>query len=367
MQQQSSDTPWPWFGFNFQWMFRQDHATPAALPADERALDAVADWGFNFVRIPCDYRFWASPTTYDVVDDTALQLIDGYVEQCRARDLHMSLNMHRVPGYCINGAGLENRNLWTDEIAQDAVCDLWRGFAQRYQDVPSTVLSFDLINELPSVGQRGFTRQVHERVIRRIAGEIRSVSPDRPIVIDGLDGGHTAAPELADCADVISGRGYAPTGLSHFGSDWWDIASGLEPDDAVRDRLGAARDEWWLQSNGGNGPTYPGEFAGRQWDIDTLRQNFAPWLEVERRGSRVHIGEMGCYRRVPPPVALAWMSDMLTVFEENRWGWALWNFDGPFGLVNSGRDGVRTALRNGYDVDGDLLDLLMERRARQPA
>lgn len=356
--------PQPWYGFNFQWMFRQDFEVPEALPADEHALDAVADWGFNFVRVPLDYRFWASSETYATQTEHPLELIDGYIEQCRARGLHLSLNLHRVPGYCINAAHLERRNLWTDEVAQDAACAMWRGFAERYADVPPEALSFDLINELPSVGANGFTRDIHQKIIRRMAAEIRSVTPDRTIVIDGIDGGHTAIPELADVSDVQSGRGYAPTGLSHFGSDWWDIASGLEPDAAVRQQLGAARDEWWSQENRRMGPAYPGEIQGKWWDKDALRAHFSQWDEVESRGSRIHIGEMGCYRRVPNDTALRWLSDMLDVFEEHRWGWALWNFEGPFGLVDSGREGTRRVASNGYSLDGDLLDLLIQRRLR---
>lgn len=353
-----------WCGFNFQWMFRRDHAAPLAVPADERALDALAAWGFNFVRIPADYRFWASPVTYEVEDHSPLDLIDGYIDACRQRGLHLSLNLHRVPGYCINGAGQERRNLWTDEVAQDALCAMWRAFANRYRHIPPDVLSFDLINELPWLGQNGFSRDVHQRIIRRLAAEIREVTPERLIVIDGIDGGHTPIPELADVADVQSGRGYAPTGVSHFGSDWWDTASGLVADAAVRQSLDKARDEWWAQSTHGRGPAYPGRFAGKLWDKEVLRQHYSQWEAVERGGSAVHIGEMGCYRRVPNETALRWMSDTLEIFAEHRWGWALWNFDGPFGIVNSGRPDTPTSLRHGFQVDAALLDLMLEHRAR---
>ncbi|WP_061963149.1 glycoside hydrolase family 5 protein [Demequina aurantiaca] len=352
----------PWYGFNFQWIFREDHETPAAIAADQKALDAIADWGFNFVRVPADYRFWASPETYKTQNDVGLELIDGYLEQCQERGLHMSLNLHRVPGYCINGQELERRNLWDDEVAQEGLYAMWRDFAERYRDVPANALSFDLINELPSVGDGGFTRDVHQHIIRRIANDIRDISPDRVIVIDGLDGGNTAIPELADVSDVQSGRGYAPHGLSHFGADWWDIASGMEPSDDVRERLTSAREEWWQQQTGGIGPDYPGEFHGQWWDRDALRDHYAQWEAVERGGSRVHIGEMGCYRRLPNDTALRWMADTLEVFAEHRWGWALWNFEGPFGLVNTGRTGAHRAHRNGYDVDIEMLDLLIERR-----
>lgn len=350
-----------WYGFNFQWLFRRDHATPTAASADEKALDALADWGFNYVRIPADYRFWASDVTYEIEDETPLELVDDYINQCQNRGLHMSLNLHRVPGYCINGTNLERRNLWTDPVAQDAVCSMWAGLAERYRDVPVTDLSFDLINEPPSVGQGGFTTEIYGTLIRRVVERIRAVTPERTVIIDGIDGGHTAVAELADAADVQSGRGYAPTALSHFGSDWWDTASGLEPDQAVRDRLGRARDEWWLQSSP-DYPTYPGEIDGRHWDKAALREAFAPWDEVTAGGSEVHIGEMGCYRRVPNDTALAWMSDLLEVFAERRWGWALWNFEGPFGIVDSGRPDAVLDRRNGYTLDGGLLDLLRERR-----
>jgi endoglucanase len=356
----------PWYGFNFQWIFRRDHATPVPVPADEKALDAIAGWGFNFVRIPADYRFWASPEDYQTVDESPLELIDSYIQQCRARQLHASLNLHRVPGYCINGANLEKRNLWTDEVAQDAVVGMWRSLAERYSHVPAEALSFDLINELPSVGQRGFTREINEVITRRISSAIRSVTPDRMIVVDGIDGGHTSVPELADVSDVQSGRGYAPTGLSHFGSDWWDIASGLEPNDEVRARLGRAREDWWLQGAAGRElPEYPGQVRDEWWDREALNDHFSHWDEVEAGGSRVHIGEMGCYYRVPNDVALRWMSDMLRVFAQRQWGWALWNFDGPFGIVNTRRVGARQDRRNGYTLDGDMLDLLQENRLRE--
>jgi endoglucanase len=45
-----------------------------------------------------------------------------------------------------------------------------------------------------------------------------------------------------------------------------------------------------------------------------------------------------------------------------RWGFALWNFEGPFGIVAHGRPGARFERRGDYLVDIDLLELLLAAR-----
>jgi aryl-phospho-beta-D-glucosidase BglC (GH1 family) len=77
-------------------------------------------------------------------------------------NLHMCLNLHRAPGYCINKPEIERDNFWTDAVAQDAFVSTWEMFARRYNGVPNDFLSFDLLNEPPSEGERGFTRDIHQ-------------------------------------------------------------------------------------------------------------------------------------------------------------------------------------------------------------
>ena len=46
------------YGFNSLWMFSKTRHD--IQPADEKALDFMAELGLNFVRIPTDYRYWTS-------------------------------------------------------------------------------------------------------------------------------------------------------------------------------------------------------------------------------------------------------------------------------------------------------------------
>ena len=98
----------PRYGFNFQWMSSAQSKIRPAQP-DEKALDFLAELGFNFVRIPTDYRFWTKDFDYFQPDEAVFEFIDRYVTACRSRGLHLCLNLHHAPGYCINGNELEKQ------------------------------------------------------------------------------------------------------------------------------------------------------------------------------------------------------------------------------------------------------------------
>lgn len=327
-----------YYGFNFQWMVsRNPEKRPE--PADERALDFLAKFGFNFVRIPLDYRFWTRNFNYFHPDESVFQYIDSYLDSCRSRGLHFSLNLHRAPGYCTVPNDLERHNLWLDEIAQNAFVFLWETFARRYRDVPNEFLSFNLVNEPPGPGEYGMTRKNHADLIRRTVAAIRAIDPNREIVIDGLAGGYLAIPELADLGVTHSARGYHPMPVSHYQASWWP------------------------GHRSAPAPQYPGlHWQGRVWNRVALRESYRTWRKVEKRGVNIQINEFGCFNRTPNDMALRWLADLLSLFREFGWGYAMWNFQGPFGIIEHGRPGAKMEYIAGYYVDRALLDLMLENR-----
>lgn len=327
-----------YYGFNFQWMCSWNPDRKPE-PADEKALDFLARFGFNFVRIPLDYRFWTNDFNYFHPDESIFSYIDQYLKACQSRDIHLSLNLHRAPGYCINRNDLERHNLWLDELAQDAFVFLWETFARRYKDLPSQFLSFDLVNEPPNPGQHGLTRANHATIIRRTVATIRASDPNREIFIDGLGGGYLVMPELADLGVTHSGRGYHPMPISHHKAIWWS------------EHINAPI------------PKYPGlRWQGRRWNRAALRNSYQTWRAVEKRGANIHIGEFGCFKHTPNEIAMRWFADLLGVFRELRWGYAMWNFQGPFGIIEHRRPGAKLEFVSGYHVDRALLDLMLESR-----
>src|SRR6185437_13160061 len=106
-------------------------------------------------------------------------------------------------------------------------------------------------------------------------------------------------------------------------------------------------------------PTYPLIEGGSTWDRHTLeRDQVRPWKELERRGVGVMVGEFGAHNQTPHDVVLRWMHDCLDVWKDAGWGWALWNFRGSFGILDSNRDDVAYQDWHGLKLDRAMLDLL---------
>lgn len=325
-----------YYGFNFLWMFSKYSDDVKAAEPNEIELDFVADEGFNFVRIPTDYTFWTKDFDYYNPDEEVLQQIDRYIEACNSRGLHASLNIHRGPGYCINSPQREKHNLWRDKEAQDAFVFIWKLFTERYKNIPSSKLSFDLLNEpcnLPPT--HPCTRDDHQAVIRQTINAIHSLDPDRQIVIDGFDGGGSALPELADVNAIHSGRGYEPFQVTHYKASWVRNADKMDM------------------------PEYPGMVTKEKYcDIDKLREYYQPWKDVEAKGVKVHIGEFGAFNKLPNDIVLRWLKDLITIFKENNWGYSLWNFKGTFGIVDHGRPNTKYEMYKGLNVDREMLEIL---------
>ena len=74
----------------------------------------------------------------------------------------------------------------------------------------------------------------------------------------------------------------------------------------------------------------------------------------------VHVGEWGCYNKTPHDVALAWMRDLLSLWQEVGWGHAMWNLKGDFGVLNSRRADVKYENFKGHQLDRKMLELVRE-------
>lgn len=319
-------------GFNLLNKFNPDHHTSFS----EQDFEIMAEWGFNFARIPLSYWCWSSEDDWYSVDEKCMQDIDRVVDLGKQYKIHINLNFHRTPGYCINPPK-PTTNLFEDDEPLQACIFHWKMFAERYKSYPSKYLSFNLINEAPSIQDSKY-----EYVVRQLIKTIRDVSPKRTIIVDGLDVGNRPLMSIADVDNIIqSGRGYQPMVISHYEASW---VYGNKPMYLPKDKL-----TWPLKDDD--------KYYDKEWLRQTLRQNWKPWEEA---GGRVHIGEFGCHNRTPHDVALRWLRDQFDIFRENGWGWSLWNLYGSFGVMDSDRKDVKYENYKGHKLDRRMMELLME-------
>jgi endoglucanase len=317
-----------WRGFNLLEKFTK--RSEGNGPFRETDFAWIADWGFNFVRLPMSYLCWTDPSVWLKLREEELKHIDGAVELGGKYGVHVNMNFHRAPGYCVNPPK-EPLDLWKDEKALDACAFHWAQFAKRYKGIPNSRVSFDLLNEPGDIPEDTYTR-----VVRRLVEAIRAEDPNRLIIADGLRWGNKPVPSLADLKIAQSTRGYQPSRISHYKASWM-----------------RGSDQW-------PEPTWPLRINERDvWDKERLRkEQIRPWQQLQQKGVGVHVGEWGAYQHTPHSVVMAWMGDYLELWKEAGWGWAMWNFRGSFGILDSNRTDAHYEDFHGHKLDRAMLELI---------
>src|SRR5580693_5717835 len=84
-----------WRGFNLLNKFMAD----SQKPFDERDFADIAELGFDFVRLPLDYRCWTAPGEPKTLKDPVLKEIDQAVAFGKKHAVHVQINFHRAPGF----------------------------------------------------------------------------------------------------------------------------------------------------------------------------------------------------------------------------------------------------------------------------
>lgn len=348
-----------WYGFNLleyfsidpDWMKYFPYRNDGNFKEDD--FRWMRDWGFNWVRLPMDYRFWTDPQDLMKIEEKKVEPIDRAIRLGEKYKIHVNICLLRAPGeYILNGldeklSGIhitrERTSVYRDPRTLDAFVHQWAYFARRYKGIPPTQLSFDLVNEpdektAPTV-DRG--REDYARVAKAAISAVRGIDPDRLIVTDGYPIGTGPIPELFDTGIVQSAHNYLPGDLTGY------------------------RDAW-LRYPGSDKvpvPTWPlkDEQGKIVSDKQTIKKRLAPWGELAKHNVPIHFGEMGCGRYTPPNVVYAWFRDSLDVLDGLRSGWALWNFRGPFGILDTNRAGTQYKDWHGHRLDFTLLHLLQSK------
>ncbi len=461
-----------WRGFNLLGMF-QKHGQKAEFPEEDFRL--ISELGFNFVRLPMDYRFWIRDGDWERIDEAALAPVDAAVAHGRKYGLHVQLCFHRAPGYTV-AKPPEPRDLFTDAEALRVCCAHWAFFARRYKGVPNRELSFNLFNEPADVSD-----EAYGRVGAALVAAIRGEDPGRFIVADGIAWGGRPARSLFALGVGQATRGYRPMSISHYLASWvgtpsaepvWPPPAAVSPlygagkaplnVPLVVEELPAGRLTVWpgvvsgkvrllveadgrkacdFELDAGKGPGWTNVVYKSEWKItqarstaevscdlpqgarrltvsvaagdwaelskltvtasdgrvaalhfaqewgrtnaplrfagfgaspafqarggalsgaDYLRKEaLGPWQPAFDAGVFVMVGEFGAYNRTPHALTLAWMEDNLRLWQERGLGWALWNFRGAFGVLDSGRSDVAYEPFHGHQLDRKMLDLLL--------
>jgi aryl-phospho-beta-D-glucosidase BglC (GH1 family) len=341
-----------WKGFNLLDYFSPSpgrNQDPGRTTEDD--FRWMTDWGFDFVRLPIAYPRYLSfdrtkqITKEDVykIDEKVVEEIEQLVYTAQKHNLHVSINLHRAPGYCINAGFNEPFNLWKDKEAQDAFNFHWGMWAKRFKNISRDKISFDLLNE-PAFREDmndQFSKssvlpgELYRKVAEGAVKAIRAENANHLVIADGNNVGNDVTPELFELKVGQSCRGYFPHYISHYQAPWV-----------------------WKDPSQAPTPAWPGTFDGKVYGRERLEDYYKPWIESVNKGGGVHCGECGCWKKTPHDIFLAWFGDITDILSKNGIGYALWNFRGDFGILDSGREDVQYTDWYGHKLDSKLLDLI---------
>lgn len=185
----------------------------------QKEFSTIKDLGFNFVRLPLDYRTYTQAGNWDNFIELQVAKIDQAIVWGEQFNIHVCINLHRAPGYCVNSTTLpanQQLNLWTDSLAQKAFVKHWEYFANRYKNIPAERLSFNLVNEPSNV-----TEAVYTSVMKKAIEAIHKITPNRLIFVDGFDYGRKVLLSLKDEPNIAQAmHSYDPFQLTHYKADW---------------------------------------------------------------------------------------------------------------------------------------------------
>lgn len=348
-----------WYGFNLLEYFSTDPDWMKYFPYKndgnfkEDDFHWMRDWGFNWVRLPMDYRFWTDPNDLMKINEKGVEPIDRAIRLGEKYGIHVNISLHRAPGECIlDGAdekltGIhvteEKTSVYTDPATLDAFVHQWVYFTQRYKGISNHRLSFNLVNEPDERKAKSVAlgEQDYVRVAKAAIAAIRKIDPHRLIITDGYPVANNPIPELFDTGVMQSCHDYVPGQVTAYGNPWvvrWGTGKQPVP-------------TWPLKDAKGN----------IICDKQILEAKFQPWGELTKHGIPIHFGELGCSGHTPADVAYPWYSDTLDMINGLHSGWALWNFRGRSGILDTKRPGAHFKDWHGHQLDTTLLHLLQSK------
>ena len=95
-----------WYGFNLLEYFSTDPDWMRYFPyRDDGSFKEddfrwMRDWGFNWVRLPMDYRFWTDPGNLMKIEERKIEPIDRAIRLGEKYAIHINICLHRAPGEC---------------------------------------------------------------------------------------------------------------------------------------------------------------------------------------------------------------------------------------------------------------------------
>ncbi|HWA85926.1 MAG TPA: cellulase family glycosylhydrolase [Opitutus sp.] len=325
-------------GVNISHWLSQNFNTPYAAPwFKEEDVEWIAKHGFDHVRLAVDIRECLKPD--GSLDAAKLEPIHNTIAWARARGLGVVLDAHFLPGADFNSGGADKR-VYTDKTLQDRVAALWADLAQAFKD-EGPWLRFEILNEPVADRNAELNPFMHHML-----AAIRKTNPTRVVYVTSNKWSQFATvPDVVlpdDPNIALTIHNYEPLIFTHQRASWANFDNtlpavtfpGTVPDyashliDKSHHDLGKPGDPLTVAQ------------------VDKAFEKVAAWVKKHRPGLEVYVGEFGVYEPADAQSKKNWLGTIVRNCESRDWGWAVWEYEGGFGVRNE-KTGESTAVWEG--------------------
>ncbi|HTU32856.1 MAG TPA: cellulase family glycosylhydrolase [Candidatus Acidoferrum sp.] len=299
----------------------------------DRDLALIRAMGFDHVRLCIDPTPMFQRGHADQIPPEYAGYLDTAVKMIVAHGLAVEMDIHASEKF--------KEELSTNDVLAEQFTDFWRGLAEHFANTDPNLVFFEILNE-PELRDRYRWYGIETEV----ANAIRQAAPQHTIIAAGArwsdDDDLVFMDPLRDGNVIYNFHFYESHIFTHQGATWSENyfhflkdvpypstpenvqAAAMEVPDRAQ-RLAVIR------------------YGMDRWDarrIDADITQVADW--ANHWGVPVICNEFGVYRKnADPGDRAAWIHDVRTSLEAHGIGWAMWDYDGGFGVVTRpGRQAV---------------------------
>ena len=308
--------------------YTQQHFETAITAQDIALIRAM---GFDYVRLSVDPRPMFHEKQSDQIAGDYLTQLDAAVKMLLDQGLAVDIDIYADADF--------KQRLATDDEFVEEFAGFWRALAQHWAALDPDRVFFEILNE---PGGKDSYRWYG--VEAKLETAIREGAPRQTIIATGAhwsdDDDLVFLEPLRDPNVIYAFHFYEPHVFTHQGATWstnyWHSLKGV-PYPSNRDNIQTVMQQLTDPVHRLALERYGMDHWGAA-RIDGEISQVAAW--ASHWNVPVICNEFGVYRKnADPGDRAAWISDVRTSLEKHGIGWAMWDYDGGFDVVNRQQDG----------------------------
>ena len=278
-------------GMNFGNALEAPREGEWGLVIKQSYIEALAEAGFNSVRLPICWSAHTAATAPHTIDPAFIRRVDEIIGWCFENGLAVIITIHHFNDFYDSPAAETYRQMFFS---------IWDQLTTHYLETDGEKLIFELLNEPHS----NMTADIWNALIPEILDAVRSIDTNRTLILDVPDWAYHGSIGKLEIPEeeqnvIVSVRYYLPYDFTHQGAHW---SEGSE------------------------------EWLGNTWTATRDEKNtvladmvmISTWAEAHDRP--ITVGEYGAIIFAAHEDRLTWTQYVRSRFEANEFSWSYFDF-----------------------------------------